>query len=88
VLVEITRRNFSLNTANFGEMEAPMKEALKELCGYFVKHCEHNLSLWKKAYGSELMKNPPGDYELVISDPPSDWIIPFRIKHGADFKAQ
>lgn len=87
VLVEINSENFTLNTAMFGEMEAPMKNALKELCGYFVKHCEQHLSLWKKAYGSEVIKKPPGVYELVISDPPADWMIPFHPKRGVDFRA-
>lgn len=86
-LVEITSRNFALNTTKFGEMEAPMKEALKKLCGYFVTHCEQQLRLWKEAYRSEVMKIRPGVYELVISEPPSDWIVPFRPKRGVDFRA-
>jgi hypothetical protein len=69
-----------------GEMESPMKNALKDLCAYFVKHCEQNLSLWKKAFGSQVMKNPPGVYELAISEPPADWIIPFHPKRGEDFR--
>jgi len=40
----------------------------------------------EKPYHSELMKQRPGEYELVISEPPSDWIVPFQIKHGEDFR--
>ena len=86
VLVRIYPDNFSLNGAMIGEMEPALKSALPELCAYFVKHCEGNLSRLRKIYLSELMKNPPGQYELVISEPPSDWIVPFTPRHGDDFR--
>jgi hypothetical protein len=86
VVVRIYPDNFSLNATVIGEMLAPLKNALSELCAYFVKHCEANLSRLKKIYLSELMKNSPGQYELVISEPPADWLIPFRSKHGDDFR--
>ena len=69
-----------------GDMEPALKTTLSELCTHFVKHCERNLSRLKKIYRAEFMKNPPGEYELVISEPPADWLIPFRTKHGADFR--
>jgi hypothetical protein len=86
VLVGIYSDNFSLHSTMPGEMLPPLKNALPELCTYFVKHCEENLSRLKKIYLSELMKNPQGEYELVISEPPADWLIPFRPRHGADFR--
>ena len=86
VLVGIYPDNFNLNSIMIGEVLPALKSALPELCRYFVKHCEENLSRLKKIYLSELMKNPPGEYELVISEPPADWLIPFRPKHGADFR--
>ena len=80
-------RNFSLNSTMIGgEMLPPLRSALPELGDHFVKHCEANLSRLKKIYLPELMKNPPGKYELVISEAPADWLIPFRTKHGADFR--
>ncbi|HMH45926.1 MAG TPA: hypothetical protein VK557_20730, partial [Pyrinomonadaceae bacterium] len=85
-LVHIYPDNFSLNSTTIGEMEPATKSALPELCAYFVKQCEGNLSRLRKIYLSELMKNPPGQYELVISEPPADWLIPFQPKHGADFR--
>jgi hypothetical protein len=85
-LVSIFPDNFSLNSTMIGEMEPALKNALPELCAYFVKHCEANLSRLRKIYLSEFMKKPPGQYELVISEPPADWLIPFRTKHGEDFR--
>jgi hypothetical protein len=87
MLFEIKSSNFGINTAMPSEMKDPMKKAMRELCDHFVKHCEQELGRWKRAYGSEVMKKPPGDYELVICEPPFDWMIPARTKHGADFRA-
>jgi len=78
--------NFSLNATMLGRMEPAMKSGLGELCNYFVKHCEANLSRLRKHYLSEFMKHQPGQYELVISEPPADWLIPFRTKHGEDYR--
>jgi hypothetical protein len=87
VLVRIGSGKFALHTGMIGEMGPALKNALNELCAYFVKHCEENLSRLTKNCRSEVMKNPPGEYELVISEPPADWLIPFRTKDGADFRA-
>lgn len=87
VLVGIDPDKISLNAVTIGEMGPPLKNALPELCAHFVKHCEGYLSRLKKLYLSELLKNPPGEFELVISEPPADWLKPFRPKHGADFRA-
>jgi len=86
VLVRIYPDTFSLHSAMTGVMEPASKKGLIELCDYFVKHCGMNLSRLTKIYRSELMQHQPGQYELVISEPPADWLIPFRTKHGDDFR--
>lgn len=86
VLVNINSGNFSLNAVIGGEMLPPMRIALRELCHYFVKHCEEKLKHLKRVYYSEVLKNPDGEYELVISERPAEWITPFHPKHGADFR--
>ncbi len=77
----------SFNSAMISEMKSPLKSGFPELCDYFVKHCEGNLSRLRKIYDSEWKKKQPGEYELVISEPPADWLIPYRPRHGADFRA-
>ena len=77
---------FILHSATIGEMEPESKNGLLQLCGFFRKYCNENLSRLTKACRSALMKHGPGQYELVISEPPADWLIPFRIKHGEDFR--
>lgn len=86
VRVEIHPPKVSLNGAMVGGVLPPLKRSLGELCTYFVKHCESNLSRLNKTYRAEFMKHPPGEYGLVISELPAAWLIPFRTKHGADFR--
>jgi hypothetical protein len=76
----------SLNSIMIAEMQPRLKKELTELCAYFRQHCETNLSRLKKLYLSEFTKHEPGEYELVIVEPPADWLIPWRIKHGDDFR--
>jgi hypothetical protein len=53
-----------------------------------VKDSEANLSRFRKRYLSEVVKNPLGQYELVISEPPANWLIPLRPNYGPDFREQ
>jgi hypothetical protein len=78
--------DLGIHGAMLGQMEPAMKNGLGELCNHFVKHCDENISRLRKLYRSEFGKHPPGQYELVISEPPADWLIPFRTKHGEDFR--
>lgn len=78
--------DFSLNATMLGQMEPSMKRGLTELCDHFVKHCEASLSGLRGRYVPELMKNPVGQYELVIAEPPAAWLTPFQTKHGDDFR--
>lgn len=78
VLVRIYPDDLSLNATMIGQMRPYVKNALSELCAYFVKHCEANLSRLRKRYLSEVLKHPPGEYELVITEPPADWLVPIR----------
>jgi hypothetical protein len=88
VLVKINSKGFKLHSTTIGEMEPLMRSALRELCTYFLKHCTEKLRPLTKTYYPEVMKNRPGAYELVISKPPADWIIPFQPKHGEDFRTE
>jgi hypothetical protein len=88
VLVRIyPDKDFSLHAVMPGQMDPAMKSGLSELCAYFVKHCEANINRLIKVYGSELMKHQTGQYELVISEPPADWLVPFRPRRGENFRS-
>ena len=76
----------TLNVAMVGGVWPPLKSWLDELCNHFVKHCDDNLHRLNKTHRAEFMKHPPGQYQLVISEPPADWLTPFQTKHGEDFR--
>jgi len=77
VLVHTTSERFALRATTIGEMGVKTRNALRALCAHFVAHCERELRPLTKAIFSEVMRHQPGDYEMVISEPPQDWIRPF-----------
>jgi hypothetical protein len=87
VFVRIFPDTYSLNGVMLGEMLPPLKKAFPQLCDHFVRHCESNLSQLTQPYRSEFMQNAPGEYELMIIEPPAAWLVPFKPKHGDDFRA-
>jgi hypothetical protein len=87
VAVRICHKHLGLDSIIIVGMPPRLKKELTELCAYFRQHCETNLSRLKKPYLSEFTKYPLGEYELVICEPPADWLIPWRNKHGDDFRA-
>jgi hypothetical protein len=86
VLVGNYPDEFSLSSAMIGEMLPPLRKALRELCAHFRKHCESNMDRLRKQYRSEFDRHPAGKYELVISESPAAWLVPFQTKHGDDFR--
>jgi hypothetical protein len=78
VQLKIDSQGFYLHTTIIREMGSETRNALKELCAYYVKYCEENLRPLTRGYFSEVMEYPPGEYELVMSESPADWIRPFR----------
>jgi hypothetical protein len=65
---------YRLNTSRLGEMLPEQRKAAKELCAYFVTHCETRLSAVTRKYRGELLRYPEGEYELLLTEPPDDWI--------------
>lgn len=76
LLVERFRSTYQLNTTRLGEMLPEQRKAAKELCAYFVTHCETQLREVTRKYRSEFLRYPEGTYELLISEPPDQWIRP------------
>jgi hypothetical protein len=80
VLLNIAATQFDLHTTMIGGMDEPTRLALKELCLFFIQHCENIMRPLTNALFPEIMKKSPGVYELIISEPPEDWIRPFQPK--------
>ena len=78
VLLHVTKTYFEMHTTVVGSMEEPTRAALKELCIFYREYCEGIIKPLTKAYFSEVMKRSPGIYELIVCDPPGDWLRPFH----------
>lgn len=52
--------------------------ALRELCIFFIDHCETKLRRMTRIDHSEITTKNAGVYELVVSEPPNEWMRPFR----------
>ena len=61
-------------TTRLGLMNDEHRKAAQELCSYFRQHCETKLRPLTRKYHRELLRYPEGDYELLISEPPNEWI--------------
>jgi len=79
--VMIIRRDptgFDLHTVIIEGMEAATRREMKGLCAHFVAHCESQVRPIIAQYGPEIMRRPIGAYELLVTEPPDDWIRPLR----------
>ena len=82
VLLHVTPTYFEMHTTTVGSMDESTREALKELCVFFKKHCEKIIRPLTKRNVSEVLKRSPDVYELIVSDAPSEWLRPFRPQRG------
>jgi hypothetical protein len=78
VLIHNQRTQFEVHTTRIDSMDESFRLALKELCAFFVAHCETVMKPITKAWFPEINKERLGLYELIISEPPNEWIRPFR----------
>jgi hypothetical protein len=76
ILLRRLEGSFELYTTTVLEMEPEQRKAVKELCAYFIGHCETKLRPLTRRYYSEVMRLEPGVYELLVSEPPSQWVRP------------
>jgi len=83
ILLHVTPTHFDLHTTTIDSMDEPARMALRELCMFFVDHCEAKLRRVTRIYHSEITSKDPGIYELVVAKPPDEWIRPFRPQSSA-----
>jgi hypothetical protein len=65
---------FDLHTIIIDDMHGQARKEVKELCSHFVAHCEEKLKSLIGPYLPEIMRFPPGLYELLVAESPNDWI--------------
>jgi hypothetical protein len=69
---------YDLHTSPPIYMDVTLRKQLKELCAYFLIHCERKLRPLMQKYLPDVMSRPQDVYELVVSEPPDDWLILHR----------
>ena len=74
ILLHRVESSFDLYTTGVRDVEPEFRQAVKELCAHFIAHCEAKLRPLTQRYYAELMRLPPGTYELLVSEPPNEWI--------------
>jgi hypothetical protein len=74
MLIRRDATGFDLHTIIIEGMELETRTEVKALCSHFVAHCEAQVHPIIARYGSEIMRHPVGTYELLVTEPPHDWI--------------
>jgi hypothetical protein len=59
------------------ELKPWARQEIKQLCAYFIDHCNQRLGPLMERYRSEIFRRDPGTYRLVLCDPPDEWLEPF-----------
>ena len=79
VLAHVENAHVAFHTTMIGGMDDSVRLALKNLCLFFIAHCEKYMKPITKVLAPEIRrKYQPGIYELVISEAPNEWIKPFK----------
>lgn len=74
MLIRRDATGFNLHTIIIEGMTAETQKEMTGLCSHFVAHCESQVGPIIARYGPEVMSRPIGEYELLVAEPPNDWI--------------
>jgi hypothetical protein len=74
VVFTIDGAGLTTRTIGRGLMVPGMIPKIQTLCSHFVSHCDSRLGHFLEKYGHEIHQRPAGKYDLVLTDPPAEWI--------------
>ena len=77
VLIVRDKTGFNLHTVLTADMTSEEKQNVRALCRHFIAHCDAQLDDLVRRYGAEL-PTTPGTYEVLIVEPPAEWIRRFN----------
>lgn len=80
VLLRRDATGFDLHTVIIEGMTDKNQDEVRKLCQHFTAYCESKIRPIIDHYGDEVMKYPPGMYELVVCDAPDPWVRAFAPK--------
>jgi len=65
---------FDIHTLITMEMDLALRQRVQDLCSHFVAYCDREFDEIVRRYPAEFSAIPPGDYDILLSEPPDDWI--------------
>ena len=74
ILIKLDATGLNLRTVNIKGMTPGIRKEWKSLCSHFVAHCVAQIHPLFMRYYSEIRRQPDGVYELLVTEPPDDWI--------------
>jgi hypothetical protein len=74
VLIRRVPSDFHFHAAIVVDISASLLTEIKELCAFFVTHCESRLAPFIARNRADIMQRPEGFYELVVCEPPEEWL--------------
>jgi len=74
VLIKRVPSDFHFHSAIVADIAPSLLTEIKELCSFFVAHCISRLAPFIARYRADIMQRPEGFYELVVCEPPADWL--------------
>ncbi len=74
VLIRRVPSDFHFHSAIVVDIAPSLLTEIKELCTFFVAHCVSRLAPFIAQYRDDIMQRPEGFYELVVCEPPDEWL--------------
>jgi hypothetical protein len=74
IIIQRDATGFDLHTMMVKSMKPDVVKNVKILCAHFVAHCETQLRPIMERLGPAIVHFPIGRYELLVTEPPNDWI--------------
>jgi|SRR5581483_1202525 len=78
MLIRRNAKGFDLHTIIVEGMLPETRKEVISLCDHFVAHCVSHVQPIIDHYGPEIMRHPIGLYELLVTEPPNDWLKPHQ----------
>jgi hypothetical protein len=74
VLIRRVPSDFHLHASIVAEISPALLTQVRDLCAFFVAHCVSRLTPFITQYKPEIMQQPEGWHELVVCEPPDQWL--------------
>jgi hypothetical protein len=76
VLAVVEEKDLVFHTTTVGDMDSRRQADVKALCEFFICHCDEQMKEFVTKYGRDIRAKGLGTYQIVISEPPDEWLRP------------